>query len=126
MIGTLLALAASGLVLAQAPAAAIDPDLARVLRCMAVIKGGFAAMALAACWWRLGRAASGWRRLAYVAGPPLMAGGAVALWSLHALGSAAIGLHLGLFGVIAAALTDARFFDGLKRPRPRRRTVSGA
>lgn len=114
---TVLALAASAAFVARAPAAAIDPDLVRVIRCMAAIKGGFALAALAACLWRLGRPASGWRRLAYVAGPPLMAAGAVALWSMHLLGLAALGLHLGLLAVAAAALTDRAFFDGW---RPRR------
>ncbi|MFD0934557.1 hypothetical protein ACFQ12_05080, partial [Methylobacterium trifolii] len=71
---------------------------------------------LAACLWRLGRPVSGWRHLAYVAGPPLMAGGAVVLWSLHGL-AAALGLHLGLFSVVAAALTDADFIPALRGRR---------
>ncbi len=116
-LGTVLALAAAGLIVARAPATAIDPDLVRVIRAMAVIKGGFAAMALAACWWRLRQPASGWRGGAYVAGPALMAGGALALWSLQSVGAAALGLHLGLFGVLAAGLTDPAFFDGRHRRR---------
>ncbi|MCJ2007074.1 hypothetical protein [Methylobacterium sp. J-092] len=114
-LGTVLALAAAGLIVARAPTTAIDPDLVRVIRAMAVIKGGFAAMALAACWLRLGQPASGWRGGAYVAGPALMAGGALALWSLQSV--AALGLHLGLFGVLAAGLTDPAFFDGRHRRR---------
>ncbi|WP_147844236.1 hypothetical protein [Methylobacterium sp. WL6] len=54
---------------------------------------------------------------AYVAGPALMAGGALALWSLQSVGVAALGLHLGLFGVLAAGLTDPAFFDGRLRRR---------
>lgn len=111
------ALLAACVVVARAPAATIEPDLVRVIRCMALIKGGFAAIALAASWWRLARPASGWRAVAYVAGPALMAGGAVALWSLQSVGLAALGLHLGLFGVLAAGLTDPAFFDGWRRRR---------
>lgn len=112
---TLLAVVAAGLVAAQAPASGIEPDLVRVIRCMALIKGGFAAMALAASWWRLARPVNGWRACAYVTGPALMAGGAVALWSLQGVGAAALGLHLGLFGMLAAGLTDPAFFDGWRR-----------
>jgi hypothetical protein len=46
-----------------------------------------------------------------------MAGGALALWSLQSVGAAALGLHLGLFGVLAAGLTDPAFFDGRHRRR---------
>ncbi|KAA0121510.1 hypothetical protein CIW48_23205 [Methylobacterium sp. P1-11] len=90
----------------RAPAAALDPDLVRVIRFMAVIKGGFALAALAGCFWRLGRPATAWRSLVYVAGPPLMAVGAAGLWSLQDAALAALALHLGLFAVLAAALTD--------------------
>lgn len=115
VLAAAVALVAGTIGVVRAPVAAIDPDLVRVIRGMALIKGGLASAALAACLWRLGRPAAGWRRFAYVAGPPLMLGGAVALWSLQSLGLAALGLHLGLFGVLAAGLTDPAFFDGWRR-----------
>ncbi|MDP4022818.1 hypothetical protein Q8W71_09310 [Methylobacterium sp. NEAU 140] len=114
---TALALLAAGAVAVRAPAVAVDPDLARVIRAMALIKGGFALVALAGAWWRLARPAAAWRTAVYVAGPPLMAAGAVALWSLHGFGVAALGLHLGLFALLAAALTDPGFLDGVSRRR---------
>lgn len=103
---TVLALPLAWIAAGRSPAAAIDPDLVRVIRFMALIKGGFALAALAGCLWRLGRPAAAWRSLVYVAGPPLMAVGAAGLWSLHDAGSAALALHLGLFALLAAALTD--------------------
>lgn len=102
---TILALPLAFVAAARVPAAAIDPDLVRVIRFMALLKGGFALVALAGCFWRLGRP-TGWRSVVYVAGPPLMALGAAGLWSLRDPGLAALGLHLGLFAVLAAALTD--------------------
>jgi hypothetical protein len=103
----------------RAPAAAIDPDLARVMRFMALMKGGFALAAFAACLWRLARPAAAWRTAVYVVGPPLMAGGAIGLWALLSPALAAGALHLGLLAVLAAALTDADFLPDLMR-RPRR------
>ncbi|SEP07999.1 hypothetical protein SAMN02799625_04600 [Methylobacterium sp. UNC300MFChir4.1] len=102
---TILALPLAFVAAARIPAAPVDPDLVRVIRFMALLKGGFALAALAGCFWRLGQPA-GWRSAVYVAGPPLMALGAGGLWSLRDPGLAALGLHLGLFAVLAAALTD--------------------
>jgi hypothetical protein len=104
----------------RSPSATVDPDLVRVIRFMALIKGGFALAAFAACFWRLARPVAQWRMPVYVAGPPFMAAGAIGLWSLHDLGLAALGLHLGLFAVLAAALTDPAFL-----PDPSRRRSSG-
>ena len=115
----LTGLACAGAAFAAIRAAAVpmDPDLARVIRAMALIKGGFALAAFAGCLWRLARPAQGWRTAVYVAGPPLMAAGAIGLFSLQGLGLAAIGLHLGLFAVLAAGLTDPFFFEGVSRSR---------
>ena len=93
----------------RAPAVPVDPDLARVIRFMAAIKGGFALAALAAGFWRLARPAAPWRTVVYVAGPPAMAGGALALGTFHSPALAAAVLHLGLLAMVAAALTDPDF-----------------
>lgn len=98
-------------------AADVEADLARLLRFMALLKGAFAAVALLAAWWRLGRPSAGWRRLSYLAGPGLMAGGAILLWQLHAAGLATIVLHAGMFALLAAALTDRDFIPALARSR---------
>jgi hypothetical protein len=114
LIAAFLALAGAS-VLGQ-PAEA-EPDLVRLLRFMALIKGAFAVAALAAGLWRLGRPVAGWRAAAYTLAPALMAGGALALWRLVWPGPASLGLHLGLLAFLVAALTDRDFI-----PWPRRRT----
>jgi hypothetical protein len=116
---TAAALLGTAAVAVRAPAVPVEPDLARVIRFMAAIKGAFALAALAGCVWRLARPAVPWRTAIYVAGPPAMAAGALALGTLHSPGLAAAALHLGLFGVLAAALTDSEFLPD--RPRLRRR-----
>lgn len=108
-LATIAALALAAAMPATSPERSVDADLVLVIRAMAVIKGGMAALAVVACLWRLARPAAGWRRFAYGAGPPVMAAGAIALWRLEMLGIAALGLHVALFGVVAAALTDADF-----------------
>ncbi|MCJ2135981.1 hypothetical protein MKK69_18320 [Methylobacterium sp. J-026] len=106
----------------RSPVTPVDPDLVRVIRFMAALKGGFALVALAACFWRLARPAGPWRTAVYVAGPPSMAAGALVLGALHSPAIAAGALHLGLLAVVAAALTDRDFLpDSLRRGRGRAR-----
>ena len=114
VLGTLAAVA---LTLGDAsPAAAdADHDLVRLLQFMAALKGGFAVVALAACYWRLARPATAWRDVVYVAGPALMTAGAIGLWRLQSAGLAAILLHAGMFGLLAAGLTDAAFLPASRR-----------
>lgn len=118
LAATCAALAVAALATSEARPDEIEPDLVQVLRGMAAIKAGFAGLALVCCFWRLSRPAASWRIVAYVLGPPLMAAGALALWRLEGVGLAAIGLHVGLFAVLAAAGTDADFIM-LRRGRER-------
>ncbi|MDR7040159.1 putative membrane protein [Methylobacterium sp. BE186] len=118
-----LAVAAVLAVLAAGGGAAdTEPDLLRLVRFMAALKGAFALAALVACFWRLRRPALPWRQAVYVVAPALMAGGALALWQVQLPGLAAILLHAGLFGFLAAALTDADF---LEMPVRRLRQAAG-
>ena len=94
-----------------------DPDLLRLMQFMALLKGGFAVMALGACFWRLARPAAAWREMVYVAGPGVMAAGAVCLWQLQWTGLAAAGLHIGMFALLGAALTDEAFIPAFKARR---------
>lgn len=114
LVATAPALAASVVVVAHGNATGADPDLVRVLRFMAAMKAGFALIAWAACFWRLARPAASWRTAVYVSGPPVMIAGTAGMWSLHHLGASALGLHLGLLAVLAAALTDPDFISSRK------------
>ncbi|WP_336491806.1 hypothetical protein [Methylobacterium nigriterrae] len=118
LVATASALAAA--VLSGTPAeGGTDPDLVRVIRFMALIKGTFALVAFAVCFWRLARPTPGWRAPAYALTPAAMAGGALALWHLSAFGPAAFGLHLGLLVLLAAALTDRGFLPSPRAPAGR-------
>ncbi|MER2269397.1 hypothetical protein [Methylobacterium oxalidis] len=117
MVGLALAAPAAAFALGGAPSE-IEPDLARLIRFMALLKGGFALAALLVCLWRLARPAAPWREAVYLAAPALMAGGAAALWQMQVVGPAALALHAGLFAFLAAALTDPDFFPrGFRRLR---------
>jgi|GEM_PF-1366291 len=128
LVLTAVALLGAGAVTLRAPATPLDPDLVRVIRFMAAIKGGLALAAVAACFWRLARPAAPWRTAIYVAGPPVMAGASIALAALQSPALAAASLHLGLLAVTAAALTDADFIPdwaGVRRRRYPARPIGG-
>lgn len=117
--GLLLVVTASALALAAVlgpgtASSTVEPDLARLLRYMALLKGLFAVIALGFGYWRLARPAALWRKAVYVGGPSVMAGAALCLWQLQSASLAAAGLHIGLFALIAAALTDRDFIPRLR------------
>lgn len=114
LLGLIAAFAIAGSI-DGAAAAGADPDLVRLMRFMALLKGAFLLLAAVASFWRLARPAAAWRSLVYVAGPPLMAAGTVALWRMQDAGLAAGVLHAGLFALLAAALTDRDFIPALRR-----------
>ena len=66
---TVLALPLAWVAAGRSPAAAIDPDLVRVIRFMALIKGGFALAALAGCLWRAERPSQADRRVRLIGDP---------------------------------------------------------
>ncbi|HEX8416980.1 MAG TPA: hypothetical protein VF641_05185 [Methylobacterium sp.] len=114
LIGTAAAFALAGAVGGSA-AADVDPDLVRLMRFMALMKGAFLVVALAGAYWRLARPAAAWRTVVYIAGPALMAAGTVALWRMQEAGLAAGALHIGLVALVASALTDRDFIPALRR-----------
>lgn len=111
---TVAAFAVAGSLNAAAPAE-MDQDLVRLMRFMALLKGSFALVALAGSFWRLARPAAAWRTAVYVGGPAMMVAGTVALWRVEALGPATAALHVGMFALLAASLTDKAFIPGLRR-----------
>ena len=88
-----------------------DPELATLLRFMAVVKAAMALGAAALIAWRLGwpvRPATG---LGYVAGVSSMAAGAGLIWQLGHVGTGALLVHGGLLALAGLAWLDRAGWD---------------
>ena len=88
-----------------------DPELATLLRFMAVVKAGMALGAAALLGWRFGspmRAATG---LAYIAGASSMAAGAGLIWQLGHVGAGAVLVHGGFVALVGLAWMDRAGWD---------------
>jgi hypothetical protein len=94
-------------------ALAADPELAFLLRGMAVIKAGIALAAAAVLWWRFGHAIGRGHAAAYLVGMGLVAGATVLISALTAIAAAALVFHVGAFTLLIAAWGDRGSF---KRP----------
>jgi hypothetical protein len=70
-----------------------DPALARLLRGMALIKGGIVLAALAAVSWRFGRPVSKAVAAAYLFGSWILVGSTMLIWQLSWIPAAAILFH---------------------------------
>jgi hypothetical protein len=88
--------------------AAYDPDLARVLRFMAIVKAGIALSAMALLLWRFGRPVSIWGACACIAGTCLLVGASVLIWQLTSIPAAAGAFHVGLLVVLVAAWRERK------------------
>lgn len=86
-----------------------DPELAILLRGMAVLKGLLAVGAFVLLLWRCGHPIVPRLAVASIASVALMAGAATMIWRLQALPPAAIAFHVGLFAALIIAWHD----DGL-------------
>ncbi len=99
-----------GIVHVTEPAAWVraDPELARLLRSMAVLKILLVALTFAAVWWRLGRALSLPLGVSYLIGVWAMAGCCALLWQFQSLSAVAVAFHLaGALVLIGAGLDGA-------------------
>lgn len=88
-----------------------DPELATLLRFMAVVKGAMALGAAALVAWRLGwpvRPAAG---VGYVAGVSSMAAGAGLIWQLGHVGTGALLVHGSLLALVGLAWLDRAGWD---------------
>ncbi len=83
-----------------------DPDLARLLRAMALLKALIASGAVAAMLWRLGGPVTLPRLAAYAAAGAAMAAGPGLIWSLTHLGAGALLLHGGLLAGVLLLWRD--------------------
>ncbi len=85
-----------------------DPELARLLRGMALIKGGIVLAAVCALMWRFGRPAPQRLAAAYLAGTWLAAGASMLIWQLTLIPWAALAFHAGELTLLVAAWRDRR------------------
>jgi hypothetical protein len=95
---------------------AVEPELALLLRGMAVIKAGIALAAVALSLWRFGQPVSSAAASGYVAGVCSLGAATVLIWHLSFIPAAAVIFHLGLFGLLALAWREGIF-------EPKRRGV---
>lgn len=87
------------------PATALqaDPELARLLRGMALLKGLMVVAAIALLLWRFGHPIAPRVATGYLASTGLMAAAAAMIWQLTALLPAAAAFHAGLFVALIVA-----------------------
>ena len=104
------ALAAAALALTTQPGPH-DPELATLLRFMAVVKAAMALGAAALLGWRFGRPMRPAAGLAYIAGTSSMAAGAGLIWQLGHVGTGALLVHGGLLALIGVAWMDRAGWD---------------
>ncbi len=113
LVGLCVAAVAAGLWLGgMAAPFAIEPDLARLLKAMGLIKAAMVAAALAAVLWRFAWPVSSRIAAGYLAGASLAAGASVLILQLAWIPTAALVFHLGAGLMIVAA-----FFDGSSHHR---------
>jgi hypothetical protein len=87
---------------------AAEPELALLLRGMAVIKAGVALVALALSFWRFGQPVSTSAALGYSLGVWALGGATVLIWFLSFIPAAALLFHLGVFGLLALEWREGR------------------
>lgn len=85
-----------------------DPDLARLLRGMAVLKALIVLPVLGVVWWRAGHPLTGRLAAVYLGGAVVMTGASVFIWQLTSLGLAAVAFHVAGLAMLVAAFGDGR------------------
>lgn len=90
-----------------------DPDLARLMQAMALLKGGIVALAVAALAWRLRRPTPSAFVVGYLALVWVMGAMVALMWRLEALGTVAVLLHAAGAALVVLAWRDREFI-----PRP--------
>jgi hypothetical protein len=85
---------------------AADPELALLLRFMAVVKAGMAVGAAAAVAWRMRQPVRFVPAMAYVAAISSMAAGAGLIWQLGHVAAGAVLVHGGLVALAVSAWVD--------------------
>lgn len=95
-----------GAAMSDPAAYATDPDLARLLKAMTLIKGAMALAATVAIGWRAGTALSVMWALGYGLSVAAMWSGVGAMWQLSHAAYAAVALHGGFFAALILLFRD--------------------
>lgn len=85
---------------------AADPELARLLRGMALIKAAIVAVAVAAVLWRFSKPVSPRAAAVYLGGMWLLAAASMMIWQLTLIPAAAIGFHVAELALLWVAWGD--------------------
>lgn len=88
-----------------------DPELAALLRFMAIVKAAMALGAAALVGWRFGSPVRPAAGLGYIAGAASMAAGAGLIWQLGHIGAGALLVHGGLVALAGIAWLDRAGWD---------------
>ena len=102
-----------------------DPDLARLLRAMAVLKALIASGAVSAVLWRLGSSVTLPRLAGYALAGAAMAAGPGLIWSMTHLGAGALLLHGGLLACALLLWRDPEVSRRLAKMVAARRAMPG-
>jgi hypothetical protein len=93
LLGTALALVVAAALGDPRPVIAADPDLARLLRGMALIKSVLVLAAVGVLCWRLRQPLAAGHGLAYLVGAWIAAGATMLIWQLSFIVPAALAFH---------------------------------
>ena len=92
-----------------------DPELAVLLRGMAVIKAFIVMPALGVLWWRFGHPIARGSTLGYLVGAWLVASATALIWQLTLIALAALIFHVAGLALLLVALADRRAGSILNR-----------
>ncbi len=112
--GCVLALALAAALGQAGTAPAAEPELARLLRGITLIKAAAVLAAIGVLWWRFGLPASNRVAAVYLVGVWLAAAGSLLIWQLNHIALAALGFHVGEIAVLIVAWRDGQ---SLRKPR---------
>lgn len=106
--GTLLALSAVVAVSRPDEALLADPELARLIRFMAVVKAAFVVLAAGLAAWRFAWVIATQMAVSYLVGTWMMAAATGLIWQLSAIPLAAVLFHAGGLALLVTAFLDRR------------------
>ena len=93
---------------AEATSLAAEPSLVRLLRGMALIKGGIALLAVVLSAWRFGRPLSSPAAAGYLVGTWSLCAATTLIWDLRFIPAAALVFHVAMVGLLALAWREGR------------------